>query len=86
MPKVTTTRCDPDDDLLIAELEAYFEKLARDPEALAAYNAETHDLEASFGPSTPLSKKVLLAHWRGLPSVDPAALRADIDELIDPSL
>ncbi len=28
----------------------------------------------------------LLARWRSLPRVDPAAVRADIDELLDPKL
>lgn len=34
----------------------------------------------------PVSADVLLARWRGLPSVDPVALRADIDDLLDPRL
>ena len=34
----------------------------------------------------PLTADALLARWRGLPSVDPAALRADIDGTLDPSL
>jgi prevent-host-death family protein len=33
-----------------------------------------------------LSAEVLLARWRGLPPVDPAALRADIDDVLDPGL
>jgi antitoxin (DNA-binding transcriptional repressor) of toxin-antitoxin stability system len=35
---------------------------------------------------TPLSAAVLLARYRLLPKIDAAALRADIDRLIDPSL
>lgn len=34
----------------------------------------------------PLSAETLLARRRGLPPVDPVALRADIDQLLDPSL
>jgi antitoxin (DNA-binding transcriptional repressor) of toxin-antitoxin stability system len=33
-----------------------------------------------------LSAEALLAGWRRLPAVDPAALRADVDELLDSSL
>ena len=33
-----------------------------------------------------LTAEALLAHWRGVPTVDLNALRADIDEIIDPSL
>lgn len=33
----------------------------------------------------PLSAEALLDSWRRLPPVDPAALRADIDELLDSS-
>jgi len=29
---------------------------------------------------------VLLERWRGVPTVDPARLRADIDQVLDPSL
>jgi prevent-host-death family protein len=34
----------------------------------------------------PLSAEALLTRWHRLPPVDPAALRADIDELLDPGL
>lgn len=34
----------------------------------------------------PLPAAVLLDRWRGLPAVDPARLRSDIDELLDGSL
>jgi antitoxin (DNA-binding transcriptional repressor) of toxin-antitoxin stability system len=34
----------------------------------------------------PLSAETLLSRRRGLPAVDPAALRADVDQLLDPSL
>lgn len=34
----------------------------------------------------PLSAEALLTRWRRLPAVDPAALRSDIDELLDPRL
>ena len=34
----------------------------------------------------PLSAETLLARRRGLPAVDPDALRADVDQLLDPSL
>jgi prevent-host-death family protein len=33
-----------------------------------------------------LPAEVLVARWRRLPAVDPAALRADIDEMLDPGL
>jgi prevent-host-death family protein len=34
----------------------------------------------------PVPADALLARWRGLPAVDPDALRADIDDLLDPGL
>ncbi len=34
----------------------------------------------------PISADVLLERWRDLPHVDPAALRADVDALIDSDL
>lgn len=34
----------------------------------------------------PISAEALVARWRNLPLVDPAALRSDIDDLLDPSL
>lgn len=34
----------------------------------------------------PLSAEVLLSRWQRLPPVDPAALRGDVDELLDASL
>lgn len=34
----------------------------------------------------PLSAEALLTRWNRLPAVDPAALRADIDQLLDPGL
>jgi len=34
----------------------------------------------------PLSAASLLKRWRGLPHVDPATLRSDIDRLLDKSL
>lgn len=34
----------------------------------------------------PLSAKTLLARWRCLPAVDPAALKADIDAVLDSAL
>lgn len=36
-------------------------------------------------PGAALSSTALLAKWRSLPFVDPAALRADVDATIDPS-
>ncbi len=35
---------------------------------------------------TALSAESLLDRWRHLPAVDPAALRADVDAVVDPSL
>lgn len=34
----------------------------------------------------PLSAEALLSRWQRLPVVDPVAVRADIDNLLDPSL
>ena len=34
----------------------------------------------------PIPAAVLLDHWRGLPVVDPARLRADINEVLDGAL
>ncbi len=42
--------------------------------------AELRPLRAS------LSGEVLLDRWRRLPAVDPLAMRADIDEMVDSSL
>jgi len=36
-------------------------------------------------PRPRLSAEALLARWRQLPPVDPTALRADIDKLLDPT-
>jgi prevent-host-death family protein len=37
-------------------------------------------------PRRPLPAASLLERWRALPAVDPARLRADIDDLLDPAL
>jgi prevent-host-death family protein len=37
-------------------------------------------------PRRPLQAVLLLERWRALPVVDPAKLRADIDEALDPAL
>jgi prevent-host-death family protein len=37
-------------------------------------------------PGNALSAEALLGRWAGLPPVDPAALRADIDEIVDQRL
>jgi prevent-host-death family protein len=37
-------------------------------------------------PKRPLQAERLLERWRTLPVIDPAGLRADIDELLDPTL
>ena len=37
-------------------------------------------------PPAALSADALLARWRRLPPVDPDALRADIDDVLDPAL
>jgi prevent-host-death family protein len=37
-------------------------------------------------PRRPLEAERLLERWRTLPQVDPAQLRADIDELLDAAL
>jgi antitoxin (DNA-binding transcriptional repressor) of toxin-antitoxin stability system len=42
------------------------------------------ELRAVSSPA--LSAEVLLSHWHRLPSMDPVALRADIDGLLDAGL
>jgi len=37
-------------------------------------------------PSPPLSSATLVARWARLPDLDPATLREDIDEALDPHL
>lgn len=37
-------------------------------------------------PRAPLFTMTMLARWRALPVVDPAAVRADVDAVVDPSL
>ena len=34
----------------------------------------------------PLSAEALLSRWHRLPAMDPAVLRADVDQLLDPTL
>jgi hypothetical protein len=34
----------------------------------------------------PLSAEALLSRWHRLPAADPAALRADVDRLLNPTL
>ena len=43
--------------------------------------AELHPLAAPG-----LSADALLRRWRHLPTIDPARFRADVDEIIEPSL
>jgi predicted DNA-binding protein len=42
-----------DDEMLLSDAEAAFESLARDPDALAAYRTEAHELEAGFKAPAP---------------------------------
>lgn len=42
-----------DEEAMLAEIAIGFEKLARDPTALAAYRAETAEIESAFDASTP---------------------------------
>lgn len=42
-----------DEEAMLAEIEAGFEKLASDPEALAVYRAESREIEATSDASTP---------------------------------
>ena len=37
-------------------------------------------------PAAALTAEALLARWRNLPAGDPAALRRDLDAVLDPSL
>jgi prevent-host-death family protein len=43
---------------------------------------------AELRPASPsaLAADALLSRWRHLPAIDPAALRADIDDALDPGL
>lgn len=43
--------------------------------------AELHPL-----PAAGVTAETLLARWRALPAVDPAALRADVDEIMNAEL
>ncbi|MFZ1924960.1 MAG: hypothetical protein WAU42_02335 [Solirubrobacteraceae bacterium] len=42
-----------DDDLLLADVEDSFRRLAGDPDALVAYRAETREIEGAFDAPTP---------------------------------
>jgi predicted DNA-binding protein len=42
-----------DEQAMLDEIEAGFEKIARDPKVLAAYRAESREIEAGFEASTP---------------------------------
>jgi predicted DNA-binding protein len=42
-----------DEEAMLAEVEAGFEKLASDPKALAAYHAESRAIESAFDAPTP---------------------------------
>jgi predicted DNA-binding protein len=42
-----------DDELLLNDAEVAFESLVGDPDALAAYRAETREIEAGFEASAP---------------------------------
>ena len=42
-----------DEDTMLAEVTAGFEKIAADPGALSAYRAESEELESGFEASTP---------------------------------
>ncbi|HSZ70208.1 MAG TPA: hypothetical protein VK756_07590 [Solirubrobacteraceae bacterium] len=42
-----------DEDLLLADVEAAFERLAGDPEALARYRCEAREIEAGFDAPVP---------------------------------
>jgi predicted DNA-binding protein len=42
-----------DEEAMLAEASAGFERLADDPEALAAYRAESREIESAFDAPTP---------------------------------
>jgi 23S rRNA U2552 (ribose-2'-O)-methylase RlmE/FtsJ len=42
-----------DEEAMLAEVAAGFEKLAGDPEALAAYRAESREIESAFDAAMP---------------------------------
>lgn len=42
--------------------------------------------ELRAAPSPPVTAETLLKRWRLLPAVDPVAMRADLDELLDAGL
>jgi antitoxin (DNA-binding transcriptional repressor) of toxin-antitoxin stability system len=41
------------------------------------------ELRALRGPVSPLSADAVIERWRRLPVVDPVALRADLDDILD---
>jgi predicted DNA-binding protein len=42
-----------DEEAMLAEVEAWFERLASDPKTLAAYRAESREIESDFHAPTP---------------------------------
>ncbi len=42
-----------DEEAMLTEIAAGFEKLVGDPAALAAYRAESREIESAFDPATP---------------------------------
>jgi antitoxin (DNA-binding transcriptional repressor) of toxin-antitoxin stability system len=44
------------------------------------------ELRALPTPASPLSAEALIERWGRLPEIDPVALRADVDEILDSSL
>jgi hypothetical protein len=42
-----------DEEAMLAEIEAGFERLAGDPDALAVYRAESREIETAFEAPTP---------------------------------
>lgn len=55
-------------------------------EAVTVTRDGTPVAELRPAPQRPLPASVLLRRWRGLPPVDPAVMKADIDAVVDTSL
>jgi prevent-host-death family protein len=61
------------------------ERVARG-ETLTVTRAGVPIAELRPVPRKPVGTSILLDHWKCLPHVDPAAVRADLDAVLDPSL
>lgn len=55
-------------------------------EAITITRAGKPVAELRATPAPPLGARALVERWRRLPELDPSALRADVDALLDPAL